>query len=111
MQVHHRGVLRRCRPRASCGFVSRPGSTKLAVPHNITFVPLPPKCPELNPQQNVVAVLAAVQCSTMPTHYSITAAMPGTSSRPRTLQIAAFSTSWAAEITASRRAGLAAPAT
>ena len=28
-------------------------SRKLVVPHNITIVPLPPKCPELNPQENV----------------------------------------------------------
>ena len=28
-------------------------SRKLVVPDNITIVPLPPKCPELNPQENV----------------------------------------------------------
>ena len=28
-------------------------SIKLDVPANITIVPLPPKCPELNPQENV----------------------------------------------------------
>jgi hypothetical protein len=28
-------------------------SAKLVVPENITIVPLPPKCPELNPQENV----------------------------------------------------------
>jgi transposase len=28
-------------------------STKLEVPANITIVPLPPKCPELNPKENV----------------------------------------------------------
>jgi transposase len=28
-------------------------SAKLDVPANITIVPLPPKCPELNPQENV----------------------------------------------------------
>ena len=28
-------------------------SAKLVVPTNITIVPLPPKCPELNPQENV----------------------------------------------------------
>ena len=28
-------------------------SSKLAVPDNITIVPLPPKCPELNAQENV----------------------------------------------------------
>jgi hypothetical protein len=30
-----------------------PMSNKLAVPANITLVPLPPKCPELNPTENV----------------------------------------------------------
>jgi len=28
-------------------------TTKLAVPDNISIVPLPPKCPELNPVENV----------------------------------------------------------
>jgi transposase len=28
-------------------------SSKLEVPDNITIVPLPPKCPELNAQENV----------------------------------------------------------
>jgi len=28
-------------------------SAQLAVPDNITIVALPPKCPELNPQENV----------------------------------------------------------
>ena len=28
-------------------------SQHLVVPHNITIVPLPAKCPELNPQENV----------------------------------------------------------
>jgi len=28
-------------------------SGKLTVPNNITIIPLPPKCPELNPQENV----------------------------------------------------------
>jgi hypothetical protein len=28
-------------------------SSNLAVPSNITLVPLPPKCPELNPQENI----------------------------------------------------------
>lgn len=30
-----------------------PLSSRLVVPSNITLVPLPPKCPELNPQENV----------------------------------------------------------
>jgi transposase len=28
-------------------------SAKLGVPENITLVPLPPKCPELNPMENI----------------------------------------------------------
>ena len=28
-------------------------SNRLAVPQNITLIPLPPKCPELNPVENV----------------------------------------------------------
>jgi len=28
-------------------------SGRLVVPHNITIIPLPPKCPELNPVENV----------------------------------------------------------
>jgi transposase len=28
-------------------------STRLVVPANITIIPLPPKCPELNPVENV----------------------------------------------------------
>ena len=28
-------------------------STKLIVPENITIMPLPPKCPELNPTENI----------------------------------------------------------
>jgi hypothetical protein len=28
-------------------------STRLVVPDNITIVPLPAKCPELNPQENI----------------------------------------------------------
>ena len=53
-----RGDLGRCRPWPPCGAacstrpagISRPSSM---VPDNITIVPLPPKCPELNPQENV----------------------------------------------------------
>ncbi len=29
------------------------GSAELVVPDNITFLPLPPRCPELNPVENV----------------------------------------------------------
>jgi transposase len=28
-------------------------SPRLNIPENITIVPLPPKCPELNPQENI----------------------------------------------------------
>jgi transposase len=28
-------------------------SQRLAIPANITLMPLPPKCPELNPQENI----------------------------------------------------------
>ena len=44
-----------CRPDASL-LLDQPGrhlTGKLAVPANITIVPLPPKCPELNPQEDV----------------------------------------------------------
>jgi transposase len=38
-----------------CCCSTRPAGTspKLAVPGNISIVPLPPKCPELNAQENV----------------------------------------------------------
>lgn len=32
-------------------------SSRLVTPPNITLVPLPPKCPELNPQENVWAFM------------------------------------------------------
>jgi hypothetical protein len=35
-------------------------STRLIVPANITIIPLPPKCPELNPVENVCQFPAAV---------------------------------------------------
>jgi transposase len=34
------------------------GSAELVVPANITLMPLPPRCPELNPVENVLAVHA-----------------------------------------------------
>ena len=37
-------------------------STRLIVPANITIIPLPPKCPELNPVENVCQFPAAVIC-------------------------------------------------
>ena len=38
-----------------CSCSTRPAGTsqQAPVPDNITIVPLPPKCPELNPQENV----------------------------------------------------------
>ena len=42
--------------RTSCCSIYQAGwhlSDRLVVPHNITIVPLPPKCPELNPAENV----------------------------------------------------------
>jgi transposase len=41
------------RNRASIGATSLVGSGDLAVPDNITLLPLPPKCPELNVMENV----------------------------------------------------------
>jgi len=79
-------------------------SDRLAVPSNITIVPLPAKCPELNPQENVWARLAKgsgrrsrmewqdegfcettgfrTECSFATTTLSIIARMHGTSLRP-----------------------------
>jgi transposase len=49
--------LRRRRSRTTrCTVLDQAGwhlSSKLTVPDNITIVPLPPKCPELNAQENV----------------------------------------------------------
>ena len=61
-------------------------SDKLVMPHNITIVPLPPKCPELNPQENIWQFmpdnwLSNRVRSKMLTQSSITAVMPGTSSK------------------------------
>src|SRR5262249_40304737 len=41
------------RPRHPLGRPSRHMSTRLVVPANITIILLPPKCPELNPVENV----------------------------------------------------------
>ena len=38
-------------------------STRLVVPANITIIPLPPKCPELNPVENVWQFLRQNQLS------------------------------------------------
>ena len=60
-------------------------SRKLVVPHNITIVPLPPKCPELNPQENVWQFVrdngSPTVCLTTSMPSSTIAAMHGTSWR------------------------------
>jgi hypothetical protein len=57
-------------------------SGKLTVPNNITIIPLPPKCPELNPQENVWQFIRDNWLSNRvfdaSTHCSITAVTPGT---------------------------------
>jgi hypothetical protein len=59
-------------------------SDKLVVPANITLLPLPPKCPELNPVENVWQYLRENWLSNRifdpRATSSITAAMPGTGS-------------------------------
>ena len=61
------------------------GSAELVVPHNITLMPLPPRCPELNPVENVwqfMATTGSPTASSNPTTISsTTAATPGTSSQ------------------------------
>ncbi len=58
-------------------------STKLVVPDNLTIVPLPPKCPELNAHENVWQFMRdnwlPIACSTLLMPFSITAAMLGIS--------------------------------
>ena len=60
-------------------------SERLAVPQNITIVPLPAKCPELNPQENVWEFMRdnwlSNRCSPATTTSWITAPTPGTSSK------------------------------
>jgi transposase len=66
-------------------------SGKLAVPDNITIVPLPAKCPELNPQENVWQYMrdnwtcattgSPTACSRIRMISSITAVTLGTGSR------------------------------
>jgi hypothetical protein len=59
-------------------------STRLVVPANITIIPLPPKCPELNPVENVWQFLRTIGspiASSNPTTISSTIAVGlGTSS-------------------------------
>jgi transposase len=50
-------------------------SARLLVPANITIIPLPPKCPELNPVENIWQYQTASSNPT--TISSITAATPG----------------------------------
>ena len=80
--MSRRALMRRC-----CS--TRPAGTRrdqLVVPDNITIVPLPPKCPELNPQENVWQFIRDNWLSNrvfdnIRRDSSITAAMHGTSSR------------------------------
>jgi len=59
-------------------------SAKLEVPDNLTLLPLPPRSPELNPQENVWQFLATIRSytgsSTLTTTSLLIAAKPGTSS-------------------------------
>jgi hypothetical protein len=59
-------------------------SDKLIVPPNITLVPLLPKCPELNPVENVWQFIrdtgSQIACSAPTATSSNTVALPGTSS-------------------------------
>ena len=59
-------------------------SKSLVVPQNITLIPLPPKCPELNPVENVGTSCVTTGCRTACSNpiqtSSITAATRGTSS-------------------------------
>jgi len=57
-------------------------SARLVVPNNITIIPLPPKCPELNPVENIwqYTTGSRTASSNPKTISSITAAMPGTCS-------------------------------
>ena len=59
-------------------------SARLTVPPNITLIPLPAKCPELNPQENVWQFMRdnwlSNRSSNPMTRSSTTAATPGTSS-------------------------------
>ena len=61
-------------------------SHRLVIPPNITLVPLPPKCPEPNPVENIGSSCETTGCrtaSSRPTRtFSTTAAMLGTSSSP-----------------------------
>ena len=52
-KITRRWAKRGSRPFAPHGQRTTHGSAKLVAPDNITIVPLPPKCPELNPQENV----------------------------------------------------------
>ena len=55
--MHLAEIAKRVTPGKHCALlVDQAGwhiSERLVVPHNITIVPLPAKCPELNPVENV----------------------------------------------------------
>jgi transposase len=57
MNLHLVAIAKAVAPRAHAVLlVDQAGwhmSKRLTVPHNITLIPLPPKCPELNPQENI----------------------------------------------------------
>ena len=57
MNLHLAAISADVAPGRHAAAAGRPGRmaplAKLIVPDNITIVPLPPKCPELNPQENV----------------------------------------------------------
>jgi hypothetical protein len=60
------------------------GAKDLKAPSNITLLPLPPRSPELNPQENIWQFMRATGCRTVSsnpsTTSSTTAATPGTPS-------------------------------
>jgi transposase len=57
MNLHLAEITQAVAPRAHAVLlVDQAGwhlSHRLVIPHNITIVPLPPKCPELNPVENI----------------------------------------------------------
>jgi transposase len=61
MNLHLAEISARVAPGRHCALLlDQAGwhlSDRLVVPNNITIVPLPPKCPELNPTENVCQFL------------------------------------------------------
>lgn len=60
------------------------GANSLKTPSNVSLIPLPPRAPELNSQENIWQFMRAIRsrtaCSNPTTISSITAATPGTPS-------------------------------